>query len=629
MRHFASSLFFYTFLLFMKKYLLFLLMPALLLTGVLSAIAQTLQKSYPLAANRHRSPGKTVYYINPQTGNDLNTGTNKKPWKTFKPVNALILSAGDKVEIVASGDFKESLVLMATGSSTSHININFAPGIYNFYPEKAFKKQFHISNTNDTPYALKAIALYLNNCKFVDVKAHGAKIMLRGKMIETCVDHSENISISGISYDYYRPTVSELQVTNTGANFADLKINPDSKYSIKDSMLTWEGEGWRHQSIALWQVLDPQTGDLQRTDIAVESIKYAEIGNNMVRAYFSKNPGFKTGLIYQNRDVTRDCAGIFMQRSKNISLKNIHIYFMHGMGVVSQFCQNISMNHISVKPDPQSGRTCAAWADILHFSGCRGKIEISNSYLSAANDDAVNVHGTYLRIIESPKPNQVMVRFMHNQTYGFDAFTPGDSIAFIHSESLLQYGSNVVLSTKKLNDKDFILTLKQPLPAHIDAHDVIENTTWTPEVWIHHDTIAKIPTRGVLVTTRRKVIIENNTFLHPHMSAISVADDAASWYESGMVKNLTIRNNHFFECGDPAIIFCPENTDSKGPVHQNITITGNKFILRSQHVLSAKNTSNIKFQNNTIKGATTADIKDILELKDCTAVEVSGNKLSQ
>jgi hypothetical protein len=218
---------------------------------------------------------------------------------------------------------------------------------------------------------------------------------------------------------------------------------------------------------------------------------------------------------------------------------------------------------------------------------------------------------------------------MHNQTYGFDAFTPGDSIAFIHSENLLQYSSNVVLSIKKLNDKDFLLTLKQPLPAHIDVHDVIENTTWTPGVWIHHDTIAKIPTRGVLVTTRRKVIIEKNTFLHPHMSAISVADDAASWYESGMVNNLTIRNNHFFECGDPAIIFCPENTVSKGPVHQNIAITGNEFILRGQHVLSAKNTSNIKFQDNTIKGATTANIKDMLELKDCTAVEVTGNKLSQ
>jgi hypothetical protein len=613
----------------MKRCSLSILVLVLLFTCVINASAQINRESYPIAVNRHQSPGKTVYYINPQSGNDQNKGTNiKKPWKTFKPVNALILSAGDQVKIVAPGDFHESLVLTANGTSAAHVSISFAPGTYNFYPDSAFKKQFHISNTNDTPYALKAIALYVNDSRYVDIKASGTKIMLRGKMIETCIDHSENISISGISYDYYRPTVSELEVTNTGSNFADLKIHPDSKYNIKDSLLTWEGEGWRHQPIALWQMLDPKTGDLQRTDIAVEGIKYAETGNNMVRAYFAKDPGFKTGLIYQNRDVTRDCAGIFMQRSKNISLKNIHIYFMHGMGVVSQFCQNISMDAISVKPDATSGRTCAAWADILHFSGCRGKIVISNSYLSGANDDAVNVHGTYLRIIESAKPKHIKVRFMHNQTYGFDTFASGDSIAFIHSENLQQYGSNIVLNAQKLNDKEFILTLKQPLPAPINLNDVIENTTWTPQVWIHHDTIAKIPTRGVLVTTRRKVVIENNIFQRTHMSAVSVANDAASWYESGMVKDMTIRNNRFLDCGEPVIILCPENTRSNGVVHQNISIVNNQFDLQGLRVLSAKSTSNIKFTGNTIKTEKTANIKDMMQLKDCSGVVILGNTIS-
>lgn len=592
-------------------------------------MAQT-PRSYPAIAKRHQSPGKTTYYINPQTGHDSNTGTtSKKPWKTFKPLNSLLLTAGDKVEILAPGDFNESLVLMARGNSSAHVTINFAPGVYNFYPSNAFKRQFHISNTNDKPYELKAIALYLNNCRFVDIKANGAKILLRGKMIETCVDHSETISISGITYDYFRPTVSELQVMNTGPNFADLEIHPDSKYSIKDSLLTWEGEGWRHKPIELWQALDLRTGDLQRTDIAVNDIKYAETGSNMVRAYFKKDPGFKTGLIYQNRDVTRDCAGIFMQRSKNVNLKNIRINFMHGMGVVSQFCENIRMDGVSVKPDLKSGRTCAAWADILHFSGCRGKIEIKNSYLSGANDDAINVHGTYLRIIESPKPNQVRVRFMHDQTYGFDAFTAGDSVAFIHPKSLQQYSDNVVLNVKKLNDKEILLTLKNPVSGDIKSKDVVENVTWTPQVWIHHDTIAKIPTRGVLVTSRRKVIIENNIFQHTHMSAISIANDAASWYESGMVKNLTIRHNRFVQCGEPVIIICPENTQSNGAVHQNISIINNNFDLQGQQILSAKSTSSIQFMNNNIKAKKIVDIKDMMTLKDCTGVKISGNTINQ
>lgn len=612
----------------MKRYPILLWLAVFLSATTIHSSAQ---QSGSIASSRHFSPGKTVYYIDPKRGNDQNKGTEiKSPWKTFKPVNDLALSAGDQVKILAPGDFHESLVLAARGSSAAHISVTFAPGTYNFYPDQVFKKQLHISNTNDTPYQPKAIALYINNSKFVDIKGPGARILLRGKMIETCIDHSENISVSGISYDYYRPTVSELLVAGTGANYADLKIHPDSKYSIKDSLLTWEGEDWRHQSISLWQVLDPSTDDLQRTDIDVDvdHIKYAETGDHIVRAYFAQNPGFKTGLIYQNRDVTRDCAGIFMQRSKNISLKNIHIYFMHGMGVVSQFCENINIDGISVKPDAASGRTCAAWADILHFSGCRGNIVIKNSYLSGANDDAVNVHGTYLRVVGTPSPKQIKVRFMHNQTYGFDAFAAGDSIAFIHSENLLQYDSNVVVKTQKLNDKEFLLTLKQPLPAHINPADVIENTTWTPQVWIHHDTIAKIPTRGVLVTTRRRTIIENNIFQHTHLSAISVADDAASWYESGMAKDMIIRNNQFLECGEPVIIFCPENTQSNGAIHQNITITHNQFLLQGQRILSAKNTSGIRLYDNTIKSEKALDIKDMLELKDCSEVDIKNNAIT-
>ncbi|MBB6110126.1 Right handed beta helix region [Mucilaginibacter lappiensis] len=569
---------------------------------------------------------KKAWYINPQTGNDQNTGKDSRhAWKTFAPLNQLTILAGEQVNIMASGDFHTSLVLNAKGSSAAHVTINFAPGVYNFYPDGALKKQFQISNTNDVPYGLKAIALYLNNCQFVDIKARGAKIVLRGKMIETCVDHSKNISIDGITYDYYRPTVSELTVVNTGDHFADLKIHPDSKYSIKDSLLTWQGEGWQHKPFWLWQELDLQTGDVQRMDIPVDSIRYAETGNNTVRAYFKKNPGFKTGLIYQNRDVIRDYVGIFMQRSKNISLKNIHINFMHGMGVVSQFCQNILMDRISVRPDPTSGRTCAAWADILHFSGCRGKIEISNSYLSGANDDAINIHGTYLRLTDTTKQRQILVDFKQHQTYGFEAFTPGDSIAFIHADNLQEYSSNVVLQVQKFTDKEYLLMLKNPYPEHISSTDVIENTTWTPEVWIHHDTVARIPTRGILVTSRRKTVIENTVFLHPHMSAISIANDAANWYESGMVKDVTIRNNQFIQCGEPAIIICPENKQSDGPVHQNIAIIDNQFDLQGTKVLSAKSTSGIIFNNNTIKAGKDFDIKNGLELKDCTDVKVSGN----
>jgi hypothetical protein len=302
---------------------------------------------------------------------------------------------------------------------------------------------------------------------------------------------------------------------------------------------------------------------------------------------------------------------------------------MHGMGIVSQFCDNVEIDSLTVRPDPASGLTCAAWADILHFSGCRGKIVISHSYLSGANDDAVNVHGTYLHIVGSPQPDQLLVRFMHNQTYGFDAFSIGDSIGLIHSESLLQYDSNVVVKIQEINDKDFLLTLKRPLTSSPDVKDVVENVSWTPTVWIHHTIITRIPTRGILVTTRKKVLLENNFFGRTHSSAISIADDARSWYESGMVRGVTIRKNNFSFCGEPVINISPENTvKGNACVHHNISITNNVFHLQSSHALFAKSTSGINISNNKFYVIDISKtFKDLCLFQDCTVIRQAGNQL--
>ncbi len=585
---------------------------------------------YPAAKERQRSPGKTTYYIDPLKGSDDNTGKDREhAWKTFTRVNQLYLAPGDVVDVLSPGAFHESLVLMARGTETGPIKVKFAPGRYDLYPDGALKKTLHISNTNDKPFEPKAVALMFDSCQFVQVAAHEAAFVLHGKMIETFVNNSANFTLDGCSYDYQRPTVSELTVTGSGTDYVDVKIHPDSKFSIKDSVLTWIGEGWSYQPGNYWQVLDPQTNELSRTDIDMKDVHFALQPDSTVRIYFRKDPGFDTGLTYQNRDVTRDCAGILMQYSRNIRLKNIRINFMHGMGVVSQYCRQIKMDSIIVRPADNSGRTCAAWADILHFSGCSGKIEVSNAYLSAANDDAINVHGTHLKITKVNARNKIQVRFMHPQTFGFDAFAAGDSIAFINAGTLLAVGTNKIVSAQRLNDKEFLLTLKNNIAADVKAGDAVENTTATPEVWIHHSTISRIPTRGILATTRRKVVIENNTLDRTRMSAIFINDDASGWYESGMVKDVTIRNNRFITCGEPVINIHPENKKTgKTAVHSNITVSHNYFTLLHNELLAAKSTSNIRVTDNTIETADAEKkIDDLIKLQDCSFIDITDNKL--
>jgi len=562
----------------------------------------------------------TVFYIDPVNGKDSNIGIEKRsPWKSFKRINQLELTKGNRIEILSAGDFRESLLLKGKGTLEAPITIEFAQGTYNFYPEKSYKKKFHISNTNDAPDSLKAVAFYFSKAENVQIKGNGAEIIFRGKTMEMCIDNSKNISIEGLSFDYYRPTVSEFKVIQATNKFAEISIHSDSKYKIIDNKLIWLGEGWEHTTHSLWQMFDHKNQTVARKSMQVDKMNFSEIVKNKILVKFTENPGFMKGMVYQNRNTFRDYAAVFMNRSKNIIWKNVNIHFMHGMGVVSQFCENITFDAFSVKPKENSGRTCAAWADILHFSGCKGNILIKNSFLSAANDDAINVHGTHLRIVETLSEKTIKVRFMHPQTYGFKAFQKGDSIEFIRASSLLPFSKNKIVAAKLINEKEMELVLKETIPTNIRAKDVIENTTWTPDVTISNTKITHIPTRGVLLSTRGKVLVENNEFLKTRMSAVLISDDANGWFESGYVKDVTIRNNKFIDCGAPIINIHPENSETVDGkfVHKNIKILNNIFKIKQEKVVSAKSTSGISFLNNKIETIGEFKTKDLVSFKSC------------
>ena len=63
---------------------------------------------------------------------------------------------------------------------------------------------------------------------------------------------------------------------------------------------------------------------------------------------------------------------------------------------------------------------------------------ITDSHFSGSHDDTFNIHGTHLRIVEVNEAEQkIKVRFMHSQSWGFQAFEAGDEIEFINGSTLI------------------------------------------------------------------------------------------------------------------------------------------------------------------------------------------------
>jgi hypothetical protein len=578
----------------------------------------------PMAENSEISPGKTTYYIDPVKGDDENSGLREsRAWRTFSHISQLQLAPGDRVDITSPGSFDQTLILRGEGTTVDPVEVHFAAGRYDFFTDNITRKKYNISNTNSQPDSLKAIGILLEGAKHFNIRGPGAEIFCRGKMIEVCIDSCENITISGLHFDYHRPTVSEFQVVEVGEDYVDLQIHKDSEYRIEDGDIIWYGEGWTSHTRILGQELDLETNDVRRLWNPIEGMQFEEIKPDLVRARGEHK--VKKDHIYQLRETFRDYAAVFTRRSKNISWKDVDFCFLHGMGLVSQFSENLTYEVVSFAPDSTSGRTTAAWADILHVSGCKGRVLVKDCIFKGAHDDAINIHGTYLQVVEKISENQIKLRFMHHQTYGFLAVNPGDEIEFIDGESYESHGLNRVIDARLLSPKEILVKLEKSVPRALDLRDVIENVTWTPEVEIRGCHVSWIPTRGFLLATRKKVLVEENEFLATHMSAILIGIDANKWFESGYVRDMTIRNNRFIHCAEPVIHIEPMNSKSNNRVHQNIRIENNRFLLSNQLVLKAKSASNIIVTGNTIVSEKKQNDEAVIMTSDCAGVKVGEN----
>lgn len=501
---------------------------------------------------------------------------------------------------------------------------------YNLHRKSSSQILYHISNTaseKENPDQTKHIGLWLKGLKNVTIDGQGARFVTHGEMTGFVIDQCENITLRNFTVTASDPTVPELTVTETGNNFMTVRIHPQSRYTVKDGHFAFVGDNWE-LSGGIAQSYDKEKDITWRSWSPLPDLrKVIELDTNLLRFVYDTPPQAKPGIVFQMRDAIRDQACGLIQYSKNVLLDGVHLAFLGNFGLVGQMSENITYRNLTFEPEAGSGRTCAGFADFVQMSGCKGKITIENSRFLGAHDDPINIHGTHLAVTGYPAENQVLVKYMHHQTYGFQSFLPGNQIEFIDAHSLMSIAPARVKRAEMKNEREILITLDKNIPQTIrDKKElVVENVTYTPEVLIRDNYFARIPSRGILVSTRRKVLIENNTFFRMQMSGILIADDARSWFESGMARDVTIRNNNFIECGGPVILIAPENDRNEGYVHRNIAITNNRFQLTGADAVSAKSVDGLKITDNLFLTPQAFTLEDLIKTRECKDVTIDGN----
>lgn len=553
-----------------------------------------------------------------------------QPTTAIEPITICVTEFGAQPDSGLDAAYAVRLAIQAASRVSGPAILQFPKGQYDLYPDQALRIPYSISNTaseEEVSGIMKTIGLYFDRHRHLTIEGNGSLLMYHGKQTMLAFEACESVKIQNLRIDVADPTMAEMTVASVGEDYVEVDVHPDSRYEIDHGRLYWVGSGWRFHEGPM-QEYDPVSNMTWRTENWCElAVKVEEVAHNRLRMYYSHPPTLPVGRTLQVRDGIRDQVGVFIHRSRNIEWTNVRVHYMHGLGVVSQFSEHLAFDNMEFAPRPESQRTAAAFADLMHFSGCRGLIKITNSKLSGAHDDAINIHGTHLRIVDVPAPDQIVVRFMHPQTSGLDGFYPGDQIHFVREHSLAVFGSNKVKRVKRMNARELCLVLEERVPEHVEADDVIENVTWNPDVEIRNNHIVRMPTRGILITSPGRILIEDNVFERTGMSGILIANDASSWFESGKVKDVVIRGNRFIACGNrehPVIYILPENkhVQADQPVHEHIRIEDNRIELTDALVLYAKSTNDIAFLGNQVVNAQTTFDKKMhalaggMEMKD-------------
>lgn len=537
------------------------------------------------------------------------------------------MSETNKTVLISAADFgvvpgreveKELTALFKNLSETQgEKELYFEPGEYFIDASKCEKELFYITNTvgdnefkkGEVPHENRA-AFNLKGINDLYIKGDGAVFTIDGQCTNMAIRDCENITVEGITIKVVSPDMHELAAERVTPFYVDFRLDKESNYVKTSKGFAFKGTDYQVDFTdsalnAHWigRIRKESINSLRRVGHPLLGChKIKELDDRLFRAYYFVPRGIKKGDRYYLFDVRRKYAGIFAERCKNLTLRGIKQRFNYSLALVAQDCENVNVEKVDFSPEEGGARLMASVADFMQICMCRGDVNITDSFYQGAGDDCLNVHGIHFKIESIEKTAQggeLKVKFMHPQSHGFNPLRVGDDIEYIDTKSMLSKGKAKILSSSLLDE--YTISLSVDSLNGGEKGMVIEDVTACPNLYFAGNELTRIITRGLLITTRGKVVVKNNIFADTQMSSILFSDDAKSWYESGMVCDAVIQGNKFLTCGSGKNIWIlPENSVHEGAVHGDFLIEDNIFASPKNGGISAKSTRSVTIRNNKI-----------------------------
>ena len=344
-------------------------------------------------------------------------------------------------------------VIEAARRNTGRTRLELPPGDYHVWPETSARRELFVSNTvgTDPRFSTKAIGLLLEDVRDLEVAAQGARLIVHGRQSALAVIDSSRVAIDGLEIDWAVPTVIDVTVMDAGVDAGGawrlLSVPACTRFRIDGTDVVWMSEESPYTGELYWsgraalgysQILDPVSGRVQRAACSLfDDVAHIERvdARTILVSYLSASAPDDRGLVYQLRETDRDHPGMLVLDSADVALQRLRIGYLHGFGLVAQNSADLTLDGVVFRPPEGTGRVTAGFADFVHCSGMRGRVDIRGCEFDGPHDDPINVHGTYLAVATA-EANQLELEFRHDQTAGFPQFAPGETIELVHRRTL-------------------------------------------------------------------------------------------------------------------------------------------------------------------------------------------------
>jgi Glycosyl hydrolases family 28/Right handed beta helix region len=429
--------------------------------------------------------------------------------------------------------------------------------------------------------------LTLRNGRSVKIEGNGATFVVHSWTTALLVQNCTHIALNHLSFDWLPLPYLQAHIVATEPGKTYLAPAGSALSGIEGSLVTSffqydEARQEPARDAFDWYAEGSKTGALKLTIDASGRI-----------ALPLATPKLRVGDALILRYHTYGANALFAVSSDFVVLNGVAVHSAPGMAVYMTGCENIEVSNVTVDIPAGSGRWISTNADGLHFTQCRGKIEIANCTLRKMGDDAVNIGSLIMRSTPGPSRRQIILEHGGFSRQGMPPPRIADVLSFSRPESPFEtvFSTAVRASPATGMPRSLNIEVSADIPAGLDDA-VVVNESCRPVVSIKGCTIGNNRARGLWLQAATQGVIEDTHILGTSGPAIELRADVYRWWEGPPPANLTFVKCDFSNC-------------NYGPGRNEAIVSTYVQGRDGQNVASTPIT-NIHFQSCTFSGAGTA-----------------------